>query len=82
MGIQHRIFVLAISALAVAAIAAKPCTDPVPIVIWNASNSVPIGWYFVSKRQPNLGKLLSSGHQNGSKFMRQRGAICHCKPRF
>ncbi len=57
MGIQHRKFVLAISALAVAAIAAKPCINPVPLVIWNASNSVPIGWYFVSKRQPNLGEI-------------------------
>ena len=57
MGIQQRKFVLAMSALAVAAIAAKPCINPVPIVIWNASNSVPIGWYFVSKRQPNLGEI-------------------------
>ncbi len=57
MGIQHRKFVLAMSALAVAAIAAKPMFDPVPLVIWNASNSVPIDWYFVSKRQPNLGKI-------------------------
>ena len=57
MSIQHRRLVLAVSALAVAAIAAKPCINPVPIVIWNASNSVPIGWYFVSKRQPNLGEI-------------------------
>ena len=57
MGIQHRKLVIAISALAVAAIAAKPCINPVPIVVWNASNSVPIGWYFVSKRQPNLGEI-------------------------
>ena len=57
MGIQHRNFVLAVSALAVAAIAAKPILDPVPFVIWNASNSVPIGWYFVAKRQPKLGEI-------------------------
>jgi type IV secretory pathway protease TraF len=57
MSIQHRRFVLAISALAVATIAAKPLINPVPIVIWNASNSVPIGWYFVSERQPNLGEI-------------------------
>ena len=57
MGIQHRKFVLAVSALAVAALAAKPLINPVPLVIWNASNSVPIGWYFVSKRQPNLGEI-------------------------
>jgi type IV secretory pathway protease TraF len=57
MGIQHRNFVVAISALAVAAIAAKPCINPVPFVIWNASQSVPVGWYLVSKRQPNLGEI-------------------------
>ena len=57
MGIRRRNFVLAVSALAVAAIAAKPILDPVPFVIWNASQSVPIGLYFVSKRQPNLGEI-------------------------
>ncbi len=57
MGIQYRNYVLAVSALAVAAIAAKPCINPVPIGIWNASNSVPIGWYFAAKRQPNLGEI-------------------------
>ncbi len=57
MGIQHRNFVVAISALAVAAIAAKPCINPVPFVIWNASQSVPIGWYLVSKRHPNLREI-------------------------
>ena len=57
MGIQHRNYVHAVSALAVAAIAAKPLINPVPLGIWNASNSVPIGWYFVAKRQPNLGEI-------------------------
>ena len=57
MGIQDRKFVLVVSALAVVAIAAKQFINPVPIVIWNASNSVPIGWYFVAKRQPNLGEI-------------------------
>jgi conjugative transfer signal peptidase TraF len=57
MGVQRRKTVLSVSALAVAAMAMKPLFDPVPLVIWNASNSVPIGWYFVSKRQPNLGEI-------------------------
>jgi conjugative transfer signal peptidase TraF len=57
MGIQHRNFVFVVSALAVAAIAAKPLINPVPLVIWNASKSVPIGWYLVAKRQPNLGEI-------------------------
>jgi type IV secretory pathway protease TraF len=55
MGVQHRNFVLAMSA--VAAMVMKPLFDPVPLVIWNASNSVPIGWYFVAKRQPNLAEI-------------------------
>ncbi len=57
MGTQHRKLVHVISALAVAALAVKPLINPVPLVIWNASNSVPIGWYLVAKRQPNLGDI-------------------------
>jgi type IV secretory pathway protease TraF len=57
MGIQRRKIVLAVSVFAVAALAMKPLFDPVPLVIWNASNSVLIGWYYVSKRQPNLGEI-------------------------
>jgi conjugative transfer signal peptidase TraF len=57
MGIQHRKFVLAISALAVAALAVEPLVNPVPLLIWNASNSIHIGWYFVFKRQPNFGEI-------------------------
>ena len=57
MGIQHRKFVHVISALAVAALTAKPLINPVPLFIWNASNSVPTGWYFMSKRQPDLGEI-------------------------
>jgi type IV secretory pathway protease TraF len=32
-------------------LAVKPFINPVPLVVWNASESVPIGWYFVEKRQ-------------------------------
>ena len=57
MSIQHRELVLIVSALAVAAIASKPLINPVPLFIWNASNSVPIGLYLLSKRQPNFGEI-------------------------
>jgi type IV secretory pathway protease TraF len=57
MGVQRRKNLLSVSALAVAAMAMKPVFDPVPLVIWNASKSVPIGWYFVAKRLPNLGEI-------------------------
>jgi type IV secretory pathway protease TraF len=39
--------------LLVAVIALKP----LPIMIWNASDSVPIGWYWVEKRQPKIGEI-------------------------
>ena len=80
MGIQRRKFVHVISALAVAALAAKPLINPVPLLIWNASESVPIGWYFVAKRQPKLGKSPSSGPRMGSKSTHLCGAICHANP--
>jgi type IV secretory pathway protease TraF len=37
----------------VVAIACKPT----PVIIWNASSSVPVGWYWVEKRQPKTGEI-------------------------
>ena len=31
--------------------------SPLPFVIWNASKSVPIGWYYVERRQPKLHEI-------------------------
>lgn len=45
--------VLLFSTLLVAAIAIKP----LPFIIWNASDSVPVGLYRVGKRQPNIGEI-------------------------
>ncbi len=39
--------------LLVAAMALKP----LPLLIWNASDSVPVGLYFVRKRQPTIGEI-------------------------
>lgn len=41
------------SIVSVAGIAIKPR----PIVIWNASDSVPIGFYYVSGRMPEIGEM-------------------------
>jgi type IV secretory pathway protease TraF len=30
---------------------------PLPLLIWNASDSVPVGWYWVEKRQPKIGEI-------------------------
>ena len=31
--------------------------EPLPLLIWNASDSVPIGFYFVRKRQPTTSEI-------------------------
>ena len=48
---------LAMATVGIAFLAIKPLANPVPLVIWNASESVPIGWYFVVKRQPKVGEI-------------------------
>jgi type IV secretory pathway protease TraF len=50
-------YTLGAAALALAFLATRPIIDPSPILIWNASESVPIGWYFVAKRQPKIGEI-------------------------
>lgn len=52
-----RSFTLGTAALALAFLAAKPIINPSPILVWNASESVPVGWYFVAKRQPVIGEI-------------------------
>jgi type IV secretory pathway protease TraF len=43
--------------LGLAFLAVKPFINPVPLLIWNASASVPSGWYFVAKHQPMIGEI-------------------------
>lgn len=50
-------FVIGTAALALAFLTTKPILNPSPILIWNASESVPVGWYFVAKRQPVIGEI-------------------------
>ena len=45
--------VLLVAIVAILAI----CLTPRPLLIWNASKSVPIGWYFVENRQPKLHEI-------------------------
>jgi type IV secretory pathway protease TraF len=56
---RFQISVLGASALGLAFLAVKPLAGPSPLIIWNASESVPIGWYFVSKRQPENGEIAA-----------------------
>jgi conjugative transfer signal peptidase TraF len=46
-----------VAAVGLAFLTMKPLVNPVPLLIWNASDSVPIGWYLVSKRRPNIGEI-------------------------
>lgn len=57
MTARFKSFTLATTALALAFLAAKPIINPSPILIWNASESVPAGWYFVAKRPPKIGEI-------------------------
>jgi type IV secretory pathway protease TraF len=54
---KHQKIMLAVAAAGLAFLAIKPLVNPVPLVIWNASESVPIGWFFVVKRQPKVGEI-------------------------
>jgi type IV secretory pathway protease TraF len=54
---KHQKIMLAVAVVGLAFLAVKPLINPVPFVIWNASDSVPVGWYLVSKRQPNIGEI-------------------------
>ena len=57
MTAKHRKIMLAMAAIGIAFLATKPLINPVPLVIWNASESVPIGWYFVAKYQPKIDEI-------------------------
>jgi type IV secretory pathway protease TraF len=54
---KHPKIALAVAAAGVAFLATKPLVNPVPLAIWNASESVPIGWYLVARRQPDIGEI-------------------------
>jgi type IV secretory pathway protease TraF len=49
--------VAALATIGLGLLAVKPLINPTPFVIWNASESVPLGMYFVSKHQPDLGEI-------------------------
>ena len=49
--------ITAFATIGLGLLAVKPLVNPTPFVIWNASESVPLGMYFVSKHQPVLGKI-------------------------
>ena len=57
MSLNSRKSIIVTMGLALAALTLKPLAQPLPLVIWNASESVPIGWYFVLRRPPQIGEI-------------------------
>ena len=53
----RRLVLIAITLLAATVLVLAIWLIPRPLVIWNASKSVPIGWYFVENRQPKLHEI-------------------------
>jgi conjugative transfer signal peptidase TraF len=51
------LIIMAITLFFATILAAAIAFKPLPLVIWNASDSVPVGFYFVSKRQPQVGEI-------------------------
>jgi type IV secretory pathway protease TraF len=57
MTVKHHKIMLAMATVGIALLAMKPLIHPLPLVIWNASESIPVGWYFVAKRRPKIGEI-------------------------
>jgi type IV secretory pathway protease TraF len=57
MATKHHKIMLGMAAVGLVFLAVKLLINPVPLLIWNASESVPIGWYYVVKRQPKIGEI-------------------------
>ncbi len=53
----RRLMLMAIVLVVAIAIVIVIWLIPRPLLIWNASKSVPIGWYFVEHRQPKLHEI-------------------------
>ena len=54
---NSRKILAAIVGLGLAGLAFAPLVKPLPLLIWNASNSIPVGWYFVLRTLPQKGEI-------------------------
>jgi type IV secretory pathway protease TraF len=57
MTVKNNKIIIAMGTVGIALLAVKSFVNPIPLSIWNASESVSIGWYLISKRQPNIGEI-------------------------
>ena len=54
---RNQLFLIAITLLIAIALVLVTWLSPSPYLIWNASKSVPIGWYWIEHRQPKLHQI-------------------------
>jgi conjugative transfer signal peptidase TraF len=54
---RHVLFVMALALFLATLLVVALSFKPLPLLIWNASDSVPVGLYFVRKRQPTIGEV-------------------------
>ena len=54
---QNQLIFIATTLLIAIALVLVTWLSPRPFVIWNASKSVPIGWYWIEHRQPKLHEI-------------------------
>ena len=54
---RNQLVLIAIALLTAIALVLVTWLSPRPFVIWNASKSVPIGWYYVEHRQPRIHEI-------------------------
>jgi type IV secretory pathway protease TraF len=64
----RRLVLMATALLIATALVLEIWLIPRPLLIWNASKSVPIGWYFVEHRQPKLHEIGVVKLEDWSKF--------------
>jgi conjugative transfer signal peptidase TraF len=57
MAMNSRIIIIASAILGLVLLSVKTLINPSPVLIWNASESVPVGWYSVARRQPRRGEI-------------------------
>ena len=56
---RNQFFLIAIALLIAIMFVLITWLSPRPFVIWNASKSVPIGWYWIEHRQPKLHEIAA-----------------------
>ena len=54
---RHVLTIMALALLFATLLVATMAFKPLPLLIWNASDSVPVGLYLVRKRQPQIGEI-------------------------